>query len=258
MITNVIFAIFSGTLAYLFTKLLVEKIRNYQIADNLPVTEVSLEQRPIPDDAIPLVIECRQLGFNPLGVVDYESRGSIKSVTNWIYVDTTRTAVIELVVIKSANPILRLISIPRNGVGLLIHTTFPDFAMVETAHPNGTLIRTPNYRFRRVKASLSAALISHQRDVAEFAAKHGPPIQIQSMQDYLGREQEFQKRYGKRRHRPAVVMGFIQSIVFLWLTLSLIFLTVGINQEPINSIMFCGQIIGFGVLILASWHAIAL
>jgi hypothetical protein len=169
--------------------------RDYTKADQRPVRVVNDADYPIPDDAMNAIMELQAYNFTYLGAMEFASYVRRKPHQEWVLVHQDRNIILQLSDVMSAS----------KGMLFQFASAFEDGARVETYLPGRGRIEKPNYRFQKVKGSLSEALDIHQREITDFFFDHGAPLKFYTIDDVVEQERICNIHHAKTRLRPSII-----------------------------------------------------
>ena len=167
----------------------------------------------------PFTAALAELGFVRLGeaqldlpgqrLVQFQPTGSptivgphVATHTIFLFVDHTGTILAETGEVEGA-PVLVSLS-----------TMFADGSVVETMYPRGESIDDPDFHSGHVTSSLAAAYDEQRLHVARWRMRHGTPVTISSVEDYLRGDAEYRERFALRKLRgPLVRRQLVPSAV---------------------------------------------
>ena len=166
-------------------------ILNYAGAPKRRAEDISHKDISPSSTLKPVIDVLISLGFTRLGeTLTYLPLVPFGGIT-WLFLDEKGTTCVDIVEVGDvdAKPMLAF------------WTTFDDAATVETGYPTGERIDTPDFRSHTVPGSVQDAYQHHLRQVADFGAHHGAPIQFRGMDDYLQQSAIYREHHARRQLR---------------------------------------------------------
>lgn len=150
----------------------------------------------------------REMGASALGVVRVAQTGGAPEQISHIFSDRWHTTVIE-VLAESASRLTYFTTYFDNG------------AVIETAFPVGSTIQSTDYRVQVVETTLEMAYSKHRDEAGGWRAKHGFPIEIHALADYLSYDRRMRASHITKRlrlPRALAQVRFGRMAGFLWLS----------------------------------------
>jgi hypothetical protein len=143
-------------------------------------SDVSAEERPLPESLIEVALKLELEGFERLGECAFITAGLSEPITCWLY----RSSGGQIV----ANVLLNNDTPPKP---YLVFTTFGESGIVATTWPRGHQVKLPNARFSGVRGSVEAAYRHHLAEVRILKSAMGRILKIESMEQYLLLDRKF-------------------------------------------------------------------
>lgn len=193
---------------------LVTSWRIYRGAVDRRVVDITAQNRPVHERALPMHSGLLQLGFRRLGETDTPLPGRRESLT-WVYINGDASITAELVAI--------------NVIAVQFNTVFADQAVLETSFPIGENMQRENYRSVKGDGGISATLDQHIEVAREMVLEHGRPIALDTMATYLAWDVQYRQIHIKnsklgasyrRRLYATLLAGYsVAWLVLFWLVI---------------------------------------
>lgn len=140
------------------------------------------------------------LGFRRLGETQTKMPFAASLGTTWVFIDPEGTTHAEVI---RGEPAM-----------LCFSTMYDDMAVVETGHPFGEQIETPDFRSHTITTSIEDAYRYHQCQIAEFGAAHSTPRPIRDMTDFLREGEIYRVRYARHKMRRLYWINMVHLATF--------------------------------------------
>ncbi len=156
---------------------------------------------PPPANAQASIDKLVEQGFQRLGEIYTRMPLAMSPGPTWIFIDSTKTTQAEIAEITP---------------GAYFTTVFTDGSLVETGYPQGENITAPNLLSHTVTTSVEDAFHLHVQNVQDFQARHGKPLMIQTMKEFLEWDKIYRTRYAKAKMLRVFLIDLAQVLALAY------------------------------------------
>jgi hypothetical protein len=175
------------------------QLRIYRGAPARRPRDVSDEPKLQPPEVAAIVRQLEGAGFRRLGEARLDLERTGFSAISWLMLDASETIQAEIV----------LVGEPMT----MLSSYFGDRAAVSTSYPKGERIRDADLVWTTVKSGVAETIERHRAEVADFSRRHGRPVRISTMADYLRWDAIDRELYSVRRLRRSFLVAQVLPLV---------------------------------------------